>query len=90
MIFSDDILEQIEICLTTEESSIELAHRQQVIEDLFLELMKQCLNNFKHPIWVMAFKIYNELTDSNLPLNCRPCFYKVYRFHIDRIRKSRE
>lgn len=47
--------------------------------------------SFKQPtsIWEAAFRQYNEAHADTRPLNmnCAPCYFKVFKWHRDRLAK---
>lgn len=53
-----------------------------------IELMKRTLpEGFEAvrtmPFWIKAFEEYNVQNKNQLSMNCRPCYFKVYKFHKD-------
>lgn len=35
-------------------------------------------------MWKEAFRQYNEANEKKLGMGCRPCFFKVLQFHIQK------
>lgn len=59
-----------------------------MINEYELHAMKK---SFKQPneIWKAAFKQYNEshAPERPLTLNCAPCYFKVFKWHKERLCK---
>ncbi len=53
-----------------------------------IELMKRTLpDGFEAvrsmPVWIKAFEEYNMQHEYPISMNCRQCYFKVYKFHKD-------
>lgn len=57
---------------------IDLQHLKNTIQ--------RAWGNRKDPIWIQAFKEYNddEANTQKLGMRCRPCYIKVIQFHIQK------
>ncbi len=40
--------------------------------------------NSKDPIWIQAFDEYNKGTNSNYNLSCKPCYFTVFNWHLNK------